>query len=50
MSFELEVEVRDAPALIAEGEKEAAGQPNRFEEMLQSILDTVRILVKNAAP
>ncbi|GMK57790.1 hypothetical protein CspeluHIS016_0406240 [Cutaneotrichosporon spelunceum] len=50
MSFELEVEVRDAPALIAEGEKDAAGQPNRFEEMLQSILDTVRILVKNAVP
>ncbi|CAK9784864.1 mRNA triphosphatase CET1 [Cutaneotrichosporon oleaginosum] len=50
MSFELEVEVRDAPALIAEGEKDAAGQPNRFEEMLQSILDTVRILVKNADP
>ncbi|BEI80691.1 hypothetical protein CcaverHIS002_0112200 [Cutaneotrichosporon cavernicola] len=50
MSFELEVEVRDAPALIAEGEKDAAGQPNLFEDMLQSILDSVRILVKNAAP
>lgn len=50
MTYELEIEVRDAPALIAEGEKDAAGLPNRFEDMLQSILDTVRILVKNADP
>lgn len=47
MSYELEIEIRDVPALIAEGEKEMAGHPSRFDEMLQSVLDTARMLIRN---
>ena len=47
ITYELEVEILDVPGLIAEGEREEAGQPNRFDEMLQSILDTIRMLVRN---
>lgn len=46
-SFELELEVIDAPALIAEGEKEERGEPNRFDEMVQSCLDSARMLIRN---
>lgn len=35
------------PALLAEGEKEERGEPNRFDEILQSCLDTVRMLIRN---
>ena len=47
ISYELEIEILDAPALIAEGHKEERGEPNRFDEILQSCLDTVRMLVRN---
>ncbi|ORY23816.1 CYTH-like domain-containing protein [Naematelia encephala] len=47
VSYELEIEILDVPTLIAEGEKEIQGLPNRFDEMLQSCLDTVRMLVRN---
>lgn len=47
MSYELEIEVRDVHSLVEEGEKEMAGQPNRFDEMLQSVLDTARMLIRN---
>lgn len=35
------------PTLIAEGEKEERGEPNRFDEILQSVLDTARMLIRN---
>jgi len=35
------------PSLLAEGEKEEAGMENRFDEVLQSCLDSVRMLIKN---
>jgi polynucleotide 5'-triphosphatase len=47
-SYELEIEILDAPALIAEGEKEERGDPdNRFDEIIQSCLDTVRLIIRN---
>ncbi|KAK8846599.1 hypothetical protein IAR55_005685 [Kwoniella newhampshirensis] len=45
-SFELEIEVLDVPTLLQEG---AAGS-DRFDEILQNVLDTARMLVKNAEP
>lgn len=42
-SFELEIEVLDVPALLAEG----AAQSERFDEILQNLLDSARMLVKN---
>jgi hypothetical protein len=47
ITYELEVEILDVPALISEGEKEERGEPNRFDEMLQSVLDTVRMIIRN---
>ncbi|KAL1408481.1 mRNA-capping enzyme subunit beta [Vanrija albida] len=48
ITYELEIEILDVPALIAEGEKEERGDPNnRFDEILQSVLDTARMLIKN---
>jgi hypothetical protein len=46
-SFELEIEIVDVPALIAEGLKEERGEENRFDEILQSVLDTTRMLIRN---
>jgi hypothetical protein len=48
VTFELEVEILDVPMLLKEGHKEEAGQPNVFDEMLGSILGTVRMLIRNA--
>jgi hypothetical protein len=48
ITYELEVEVIDVPLLLKEGMKEAMGQPNVFDEMLTSILGTVRMLIRNA--
>ncbi|WRT65195.1 uncharacterized protein IL334_002138 [Kwoniella shivajii] len=45
-SFELEIEVLDIPTLLAEG---AAGS-DRFDEILQNVLDTARMLIKNCDP
>nr|XP_018265938.1 uncharacterized protein I303_02315 [Kwoniella dejecticola CBS 10117]OBR88096.1 hypothetical protein I303_02315 [Kwoniella dejecticola CBS 10117] len=42
-SFELEIEVLDVPTLLAEGQ----AQSDRFDEILQNVLDTARMLVKN---
>ncbi|XAO25318.1 mRNA-capping enzyme subunit beta [Cryptococcus bacillisporus CA1280] len=42
-SFELEIEVLDVPALLAEGD----AQSERFDEILQNLLDSARMLVKN---
>lgn len=47
VTYELEIEVLDVPSLIAEGEKEERGEDNRFDEMLQSVLDTARMLIRN---
>lgn len=47
LSYELEIEVLDAPGLIAEGEKEERGEPNVFDEVLQSVLDTARLIIRN---
>lgn len=47
MSFEIEIEVVDVPTLVSEGEKEERGEDNRFDEMLQSCLDTARMLIRN---
>ena len=46
-SYEIEIEVLDVPALVAEGEKEEQGLPNRFDEILQSCLDSARMLIRN---
>lgn len=46
-SYELEIEVLDAPRLIAEGDKEARGEPNVFDDVLQSVLDTARMIIRN---
>jgi polynucleotide 5'-triphosphatase len=46
-SFELEIEVIDVPRLVAEGLKEERGEPNRYDEMVTSILDSARILIRN---
>nr|XP_031858658.1 uncharacterized protein CI109_005893 [Kwoniella shandongensis]KAA5525730.1 hypothetical protein CI109_005893 [Kwoniella shandongensis] len=43
-SFELEIEILDVPTLLQEG---MAGS-DRFDEILQNVLDTARMLVKNA--
>ncbi|KAL7423359.1 mRNA-capping enzyme subunit beta [Cryptotrichosporon argae] len=48
VSYELEIEILDVPALIAEGEKEERGEDNHFDERLQSCLDSVRMLIRNA--
>ena len=50
VSYEIEVEVLDVPTLLAEGAKEAEGQSSMFDDALQSILDSVRMLAKNAVP
>lgn len=50
ISYEIEVEVLDVHTLLAEGAKEAQGQPSMFDDALQSILDSVRMLAKNAVP
>ncbi|EIW68593.1 hypothetical protein TREMEDRAFT_31680 [Tremella mesenterica DSM 1558] len=47
LSYEIEIELLDVPTLLAEGEKELSGQPNKFDEILQSFLDTVRMLIRN---
>ncbi|RSH90096.1 mRNA-capping enzyme subunit beta [Saitozyma podzolica] len=47
VSFEIEIEVVDVPTLVLEGEKEERGEDNRFDEMLQSCLDTARMLIRN---
>lgn len=47
LSYELEIEVLDAPGLIAEGEKEERGEPNVFDDVLQSVLDTARLIIRN---
>ena len=47
ITFELEIEISNVPALLAEGEREERGQENRFDEILQSCLDTVRMLIRN---
>ncbi|KAK4685012.1 polynucleotide 5'-triphosphatase, partial [Tremellales sp. Uapishka_1] len=47
ITFELEIEILDVPTLLAEGEKEEQGLPSRFDEILQSCLDTVRMLIRN---
>lgn len=49
-SYELELEVVDVPALIAEGMKEERGEPNQYDEMVTSILDSARILIRNLPP
>ena len=46
-TYELEIEVLDVPFLISEGRKEQMGMVSKFEETLQSILDTVRMLIRN---
>ncbi|WVQ83876.1 hypothetical protein IAT38_006020 [Cryptococcus sp. DSM 104549] len=43
-SFELEIEVLDVPSLIAEGQQGS----ERFDDILQNVLDTARMLSKNA--
>lgn len=47
LSYELEIEVLDAPRLIEEGEKEERGEPNVFDDVLQSVLDTARMIIRN---
>lgn len=47
VSYEVEIEILDVPALLAEAEKEASGMENRFDEMLLSCLDTARMLIRN---
>ncbi|WVQ76623.1 hypothetical protein IAR50_006296 [Cryptococcus sp. DSM 104548] len=42
-SFELEIEVLNCQRLLAEGN----AQSDRYEEMLQNVLDSARMLVKN---
>ncbi|ODN96580.1 hypothetical protein L198_04296 [Cryptococcus wingfieldii CBS 7118] len=42
-SFELEIEVLNCRRLLAEGK----AQSDRFDEMLQNVLDSARMLVKN---
>jgi hypothetical protein len=43
----VEIEVVNVPALIAEGEKELRGEPNQYDDMVTSILDSARILIRN---
>ncbi|WVQ97486.1 hypothetical protein IAU59_004600 [Kwoniella sp. CBS 9459] len=45
-SFEIEIEITDVPSLIREGQ---AGS-DRFDEILQNVLDTARMLIKNSEP
>ncbi|OCF34019.1 hypothetical protein I316_04365 [Kwoniella heveanensis BCC8398] len=45
-SFEIEIEILDVPTLIHEGQ---AGS-DRFDEILQNVLDTARMLIKNSEP
>lgn len=45
----MEIEVVDVPALIAEGIKEERGEASQYDEMLTSILDSARILIRNIA-
>ncbi|WVF70428.1 hypothetical protein IAT40_005218 [Kwoniella sp. CBS 6097] len=45
-SFEIEIEIIDVPTLIREGQ---AGS-DRFDEILQNVLDTARMLIKNCEP
>lgn len=46
VSHELEVEIKDMDLLMAEGAKEFSGiQPNRYYEMIQVFLNTVRMCV-----
>ncbi|WVO15693.1 hypothetical protein L204_103354 [Cryptococcus depauperatus] len=43
LTCEIEIEVLDVPALLAEGRAES----DRFDEILQNLLDTARMLIKN---
>jgi polynucleotide 5'-triphosphatase len=43
LSYELEIEILDVPALLAEGAKDS----DLFDDMLQSVLDTARMLIRN---
>lgn len=44
-THELEIEFKDARVLLAEAAKEAAGQENRYLDMVQAFLNNVRELM-----
>ncbi|KAJ9104515.1 hypothetical protein QFC21_002011 [Naganishia friedmannii] len=47
---ELEIEVLDASDLLTQGWNDGQGLPNQFEPQLISLLNTVRLLNRNAGP
>ncbi|KAL8279911.1 hypothetical protein RQP46_007761 [Phenoliferia psychrophenolica] len=49
LMHELEVEFRDARALLVEGRKMQDDVPNRYLEMVQCFLNNIRMLIRNAA-
>ncbi|KAK4046454.1 mRNA-capping enzyme subunit beta [Microbotryomycetes sp. JL201] len=49
-AFELEVEFRDARKLFEEAYKEELGEPNVYLDMVQTFLNSIRMLIRNAGP
>ncbi|KAM0790538.1 hypothetical protein ACM66B_003407 [Microbotryomycetes sp. NB124-2] len=47
-SFELELEFRDARKLFEEADKEEKGLPNVYLDMVQTFLNSIRMLTRNA--
>ncbi|BGP43925.1 mRNA-capping enzyme subunit beta [Rhodotorula kratochvilovae] len=48
-THELEIEVRKARPLLEEAAKEQRGEENRYLEMVQGLLNNVRMLIRNAS-
>ncbi len=47
---ELEVEMTNAASLLTQGWLESQGQPNSWEAQMACLLNTVRMLNRNAGP
>lgn len=48
-THELEVEIRNAKQLLEEAAKDQRGEENRYLEMVQVLLNNIRMLIRNAA-
>ncbi|BGP20741.1 hypothetical protein JCM10213_001014 [Rhodosporidiobolus nylandii] len=48
-THELEIEFRNARTLLEEAAKEQRGEPSRYLEMVQGLLNNIRMLIRNAS-
>ncbi|GAA5983008.1 hypothetical protein JCM10908_006866 [Rhodotorula pacifica] len=49
-THELEVEIRNARVLLEEAAKDQRGEENKYLEMVQILLNNIRMLIRNAVP